>query len=52
MRLKLEKEQGPAEPLKAGKGGYYDADFILMYLRLKGAGMFFKSLTLRNALRS
>jgi len=44
MRLKLEKEQGSAEPLKAGKGGYYDADFILMYLRLKGAGMFFKSL--------
>ncbi|HEX4769428.1 MAG TPA: glutamine-synthetase adenylyltransferase [Bryobacteraceae bacterium] len=44
MRLKLEKEQGSAEPLKAGRGGYYDADFILMYLRLKGAGMFFKSL--------
>ena len=31
-------------PLKAGEGGYYDADFILMYLRLKGAGMFFRSL--------
>ena len=31
-------------PLKAGRGGYYDIDFALMYLRLKGAGMFFKVL--------
>ena len=30
--------------LKAGLGGYYDIDFILMYLRLKGAGIFFKVL--------
>ena len=44
MRLRLEKEQGSTAPLKAAQGGYYDADFILMYLRLRGAGMFFKSL--------
>ncbi len=44
MRLRLQREGGTANPLKAGFGGYYDADFILMYLRLKGAGMFFKSL--------
>lgn len=44
MRMRLQKEQGQATPLKAGEGGYYDADFILMYLRLKGAGIFFKSL--------
>jgi glutamate-ammonia-ligase adenylyltransferase len=44
MRMRLQREQGTLSPLKAGQGGYYDADFILMYLRLKGAGMFFKSL--------
>ena len=44
MRMRLQREQGALSPLKAGEGGYYDADFILMYLRLKGAGMFFKSL--------
>ncbi len=44
MRLRLEKEQGESNPLKAGVGGYYDIDFSLMYLRLKGAGMFFKLL--------
>ncbi len=44
MRMRLQREQGGATPLKAAEGGYYDADFILMYLRLKGAGMFFKSL--------
>ena len=44
MRLRLQREQGSITPLKAGEGGYYDADFILMYLRLRGAGMFFKSL--------
>jgi glutamate-ammonia-ligase adenylyltransferase len=27
--------------LKAGRGGYYDIDFVLMYLRLKSAGIFF-----------
>ncbi len=44
MRLRLQREQGNANPLKAAQGGYYDSDFILMYLRLRGAGMFFKSL--------
>jgi glutamate-ammonia-ligase adenylyltransferase len=44
MRMRLEKEQGAANPLKAGRGGYYDIDFALMYLRLKGAGIFFKVL--------
>lgn len=44
MRLRLQREQGTIAPLKAAEGGYYDADFILMYLRLKGAGMFYKSL--------
>ena len=41
MRQRLEKEQGAANPLKAGLGGYYDIDFVLLYLRLKGAGIFF-----------
>ncbi len=44
MRMRLEKEQGAASPLKAGRGGYYDIDFMLMYLRLKSAGVFFKVL--------
>jgi glutamate-ammonia-ligase adenylyltransferase len=44
MRRRLEKEQGPSHPLKAGRGGYYDIDFLLMYLRLKSAGIFFKVL--------
>ncbi len=44
MRMRLEKEQGASNPLKAGRGGYYDIDFCLMYLRLKAAGMFFKEL--------
>lgn len=44
MRLRLEKEQGAGNPLKAGRGGYYDIDFVLMYLRLKSAGIFFKVL--------
>ncbi|HUQ91969.1 MAG TPA: hypothetical protein VM120_09820 [Bryobacteraceae bacterium] len=44
MRQRLEKEQGAKDPLKAGRGGYYDIDFALMYLRLKGAGIFFKVL--------
>ena len=33
MRLRLQREQAEATPLKAAVGGYYDADFILMYLR-------------------
>ena len=44
MRARLEKEQGALNPLKAGAGGYYDIDFALMYLRLKGAGIFYKVL--------
>ncbi|MFB3829099.1 MAG: glutamine-synthetase adenylyltransferase [Bryobacteraceae bacterium] len=44
MRARLEKEQGSKNPLKAGPGGYYDIDFVLMYLRLKGAGIFYKVL--------
>ena len=44
MRLRLEREIGSSAPLKAAPGAYYDADFILMYLRLKGAGLFFRSL--------
>src|SRR5678809_295026 len=36
--------RGARNPLKAGRGGYYDIDFALMYLRLKGAGIFFKVL--------
>jgi glutamate-ammonia-ligase adenylyltransferase len=44
MRMRIEKEQGAAHPFKAGPGGYYDIDFILMYLRLKSAGVFFKVL--------
>jgi len=44
MRMRVEREQGPRNPLKAGMGGYYDIDFALMYLRLKGAGIFYKLL--------
>jgi glutamate-ammonia-ligase adenylyltransferase len=44
MRGRLEREQGPRNPLKAGPGGYYDIDFALMYLRLRGAGIFYKVL--------
>jgi [glutamine synthetase] adenylyltransferase / [glutamine synthetase]-adenylyl-L-tyrosine phosphorylase len=44
MRARLEREQGPRNPLKAGMGGYYDIDFALMYLRLRGAGIFYKML--------
>jgi glutamate-ammonia-ligase adenylyltransferase len=44
MRVRLEREQSALNPLKAGPGGYYDVDFALMFLRLKGAGIFFKAL--------
>ncbi|MBK9170679.1 MAG: glutamine-synthetase adenylyltransferase [Bryobacterales bacterium] len=44
MRARLEKEQGEKNPLKAGRGGYYDIDFALMYLRLKSAGIYYKFL--------
>ena len=48
MRLRLEREQGNATPLKAGRGGYYDADFAMMYLRLKGAGFLLRRLIRRS----
>ncbi|MEO8025458.1 MAG: glutamine-synthetase adenylyltransferase [Bryobacteraceae bacterium] len=41
MRMRLEREQGGENPLKAGFGGFYDIDFLLLYLRLKAAGFFF-----------
>ncbi len=44
MRARLESEQGGRNPLKAGPGGYYDIDFALMYLRLRGGGLFYKVL--------
>jgi glutamate-ammonia-ligase adenylyltransferase len=44
MRARLEKEQGRNDPLKAGRGGFYDIDFLLLYLRLRSAGIFFKVL--------
>jgi len=44
MRMRLQRELGPSNPLKAGEGGYYDIDFVLMYLRLRSAGIFFKQL--------
>ena len=44
MRARLEKEQGSRNPLKAAAGGFYDIDFALMYLRLRGAGIFYKVL--------
>jgi len=44
MRARLEREQGGRNPLKAALGGFYDIDFALLYLRLKGAGIFYKVL--------
>jgi glutamate-ammonia-ligase adenylyltransferase len=44
MRMRLEKETGAAHPLKAGRGGFYDIDFMLMYLRLKDAGVYYRVL--------
>jgi [glutamine synthetase] adenylyltransferase / [glutamine synthetase]-adenylyl-L-tyrosine phosphorylase len=41
MRSRIEKERGQQEPLKSGVGGFYDLDFVLMYLRLKSAGIYF-----------
>ena len=38
------QELGDGNLLKAGEGGYYDIDFVLMYLRLRSAGIFFKQL--------
>ena len=39
MRARLEREQGARNPLKAASGGYYDIDFVLMYLRLERRGL-------------
>jgi glutamate-ammonia-ligase adenylyltransferase len=44
MRMKIEREHGAQHPFKSGRGGFYDIDFILMYLRLKSAGVFYKVL--------
>ena len=44
MRARLEREQGSQKPLKAGRGGYYDIDFLLLYLRLKNAGIYYSYL--------
>ncbi len=44
MRLRLEEETGKARPLKAGSGGYYDIDFVLLFLRLKNAGIYYRAL--------
>jgi [glutamine synthetase] adenylyltransferase / [glutamine synthetase]-adenylyl-L-tyrosine phosphorylase len=44
MRQRLEKEQGHDYPLKAGRGGFYDIDFSLLFLRLKAGGLFYKVL--------
>lgn len=44
MRARLEREQGTLRPLKAGRGGYYDIDFLLLYLRLKNAGIYYSYL--------
>ncbi len=45
MRARIEREQTASEPFKAGPGGYFDIDFILLYLRLKSAGVFFEILS-------
>ncbi len=51
MRKKLEATAGPHNRLKAAPGGYYDIDFILTYLRLQVAQVFFPSLTTPERLR-
>ena len=45
MRSRIETERAAAEPVKAGPGGYFDIDFILLFLRLKSAGLFFEFLS-------
>lgn len=51
MRKRLENEQGRERPIKSGPGGYYDIDFILMYLRLRDAGVFFPLLNTPERIR-
>ena len=51
MRKKLEAIATPHNRLKTAPGGYYDIDFILTYLRLQAAQVFFPSLTTPERLR-
>ncbi len=51
MRKKLEATAGPHNRLKTAPGGYYDIDFILTYLRLQAAQVFFPSLTTPERLK-
>ena len=51
MRKKLEAITTPHTRLKTAPGGYYDIDFILTYLRLQAAQVFFPSLTTLERLR-
>ena len=44
MRRRLEATCNPHNFLKVGPGGYYDIDFVLTFLRLREAGVFFSSL--------
>jgi glutamate-ammonia-ligase adenylyltransferase len=44
MRARLEREQGVQRPLKAGRGGYYDIDVLLLYLRLRNTGVYYSYL--------
>jgi glutamate-ammonia-ligase adenylyltransferase len=44
MRHRLEATSNPHNFLKVGPGGYYDVDFVLTFLRLREAGVFFSSL--------
>ena len=51
MRKKLEAITTPYTRLKTAPGGYYDIDFILTYMRLQAAQVFFPSLTTLERLR-
>ena len=44
MRRRLEATTTPHNFLKTAPGGYYDIDFLLTYLRLQAAGVFYPSL--------
>jgi len=44
MRHRLEATATPQNFLKVGPGGYYDVDFVLTFLRLREARVFFSSL--------
>ena len=51
MRKRLEGLADPNHLIKSAPGGYYDIDFILTYLRLQAAQVFFPSLTTLERLR-